>query len=134
MDTEILMPTTRTNSGYLDLESDVNNSHNNNNNAVNYYHPELEHLANTMPMPSVLNNETNNNNNDTANNNNNNNSNTTTVRSQSRMSISHDKGLLNMPGQNNCFLNSAVQVSVPLNNKFNHLHCKIISFNLVHVT
>lgn len=29
----------------------------------------------------------------------------------SRMSISHAKGLLNMPGQNNCFLNSAVQVN-----------------------
>ena len=50
-------------------------------------HPELEHLAATMPSSSV-----------------------DSVRSQSRMSISHVKGLLNMPGQNNCFLNSAVQV------------------------
>lgn len=31
---------------------------------------------------------------------------------QSRISISSAKGLLNMPGQNNCFLNSAVQVSI----------------------
>lgn len=27
------------------------------------------------------------------------------------MSMNHTKGLLNAPGQNNCFLNSAVQVS-----------------------
>lgn len=27
------------------------------------------------------------------------------------MSITNTKGLLNMPGQNNCFLNSAVQVN-----------------------
>lgn len=119
MDTEILLPTTRTNSGYLDLDSEpgvnnVNSNFNNDNNVVNYYHPELEHLANTMPMPSVLNtnNETNNDDNDDNTADGNSNTNTTAVRSQSRMSISHDKGLLNMPGQNNCFLNSAVQVSL----------------------
>lgn len=50
-------------------------------------HPELDHLATTMPSNTI-----------------------DSSRSQSRMSISHAKGLLNMPGQNNCFLNSAVQV------------------------
>lgn len=53
-----------------------------------HHHPELEQLAATMPSASI-----------------------DTVRSQSRMSISHAKGLLNRPGQNNCFMNSAVQVS-----------------------
>lgn len=55
-----------------------------------HHHPELEQLAATMPTASI---------------------DTSTVRSQSRMSISHAKGLLNRPGQNNCFMNSAVQVS-----------------------
>lgn len=32
--------------------------------------------------------------------------------SPSRDSVAFTKGLLNGPGQNNCFLNSAVQVSV----------------------
>jgi hypothetical protein len=35
-----------------------------------------------------------------------------------RMSISNSKGLLNAPGENNCFLNSAVQV-------------RLISFNIM---
>jgi len=33
------------------------------------------------------------------------------ARHRLSMSPSHSKGLLNAPGQNNCFLNSAVQVS-----------------------
>lgn len=53
------------------------------------HHPELEQLVATMPNATI-----------------------DSLRSQSRMSISHAKGLLNMPGQNNCFLNSAVQVSI----------------------
>lgn len=56
-------------------------------------HPELEHLARSMPAFDCSSNSI-----------------TPTIRSQSRMSISHTKGLLNKPGQNNCFLNSAVQV------------------------
>lgn len=52
------------------------------------HHPELEQLAATMPTATI----------------------DASVRSQSRMSISHAKGLLNRPGQNNCFMNSAVQV------------------------
>lgn len=66
----------------------------------NNHYPELEQLAKTMPSPTIM---VNNEMNLTT-------TTTTNIRSQSRMSISHDKGLLNMPGQNNCFLNSAVQV------------------------
>ena len=69
-------------------------------------HPELEHLAATMP-PMIS---------------------SENVRSHSRMSISHAKGLLNKPGQNNCFLNSAVQVSIELVYYFEcPLHAKSMS-------
>lgn len=34
----------------------------------------------------------------------------------SRDSMAYTKGLLNGPGQNNCFLNSAVQVNIYSNN------------------
>lgn len=33
-------------------------------------------------------------------------------RLERTMSMAHNKGLLNLPGENNCFLNSAVQVSL----------------------
>lgn len=78
----------------LSMKNYFNNHHNHN-------HPELEHLAKTMPSPTMIDNESNMTSPSSS---------TNHIRSQSRMSISHDKGLLNMPGQNNCFLNSAVQV------------------------
>ncbi|UXI14335.1 ubiquitin specific proteinase [Sarcoptes scabiei] len=96
-----------------------------NNHNSNDHHPELEHLAKTMPIPSgVADDEnrllygddgiaTNTNDNDEIDSihcRQQSTSSSLPVRCQSRMSISHDKGLLNMPGQNNCFLNSAVQV------------------------
>ncbi|XP_046916892.2 uncharacterized protein LOC124497290 isoform X1 [Dermatophagoides farinae] len=80
----------------LSMKNYFNNHHNHNHN-----HPELEHLAKTMPSPTMIDNESNMISPTSS---------TNHIRSQSRMSISHDKGLLNMPGQNNCFLNSAVQV------------------------
>ncbi|KPM06075.1 hypothetical protein QR98_0045480 [Sarcoptes scabiei] len=101
-----------------------------NNHNSNDHHPELEHLAKTMPIPSgVADDEnrllygddgiaTNTNDNDEIDSihcrqqsTSSSTSSSLPVRCQSRMSISHDKGLLNMPGQNNCFLNSAVQVT-----------------------
>ena len=84
-----------------------NNHHHHHQQQQQQHHPELEHLAKTMPKPTIINN---NNNNDESNSTKSPSNNSTNIRSQSRMSISHDKGLLNMPGQNNCFLNSAVQV------------------------
>lgn len=91
------------------LDNNDNLSKNFYNNNHHHQHPELEHLAKTMPKPTIINNN-NNNNNDESNSTKSPSNNSTNIRSQSRMSISHDKGLLNMPGQNNCFLNSAVQV------------------------
>ena len=68
------------------------------------------HLARTMPPVSILPGTSASSIDKQLNHQESSNISTTQVRSQSRMSISHDKGLLNMPGQNNCFLNSAVQV------------------------
>ena len=41
------------------------------------------------------------------------------MTSPAEHSFTNNKGLLNAPGQNNCFLNSAVQVSL---NSFNLIH------------
>ncbi|KAH9419778.1 ubiquitinyl hydrolase [Dermatophagoides pteronyssinus] len=93
--------------GPLDNNDNLSKNFYNNHQQQQQHHPELEHLAKTMPKPTIINN---NNNNDESNSTKSPSNNSTNIRSQSRMSISHDKGLLNMPGQNNCFLNSAVQV------------------------
>ena len=42
---------------------------------------------------------------------------------QTTTTITQAKGLLNMPGQNNCFLNSAVQVGVLLSFIINSAVC-----------
>lgn len=41
-------------------------------------------------------------------------------------SMAYNKGLINNPGENNCFLNSAVQVSKKLAFKLNFLYCSKI--------
>lgn len=52
----------------------------------------------------------------------------TTEMPPSRDSMAYTKGLLNGPGQNNCFLNSAVQVINPFKIYFYFLYRHIIVY------